>query len=712
MRRGKMNTGASVGVLSVVALLVCGATTAKADVQVVTEGPDWVPIENLHEIVPGSALDFSGMGLQHAPAGKYGWVKSVNGHAEFEKRPGVPARFYGVNLCNDAQYLDDAQIEKLTDRLVRLGYNSIRIHHYDNWWWKNEDGEREKLDRLMAACIRKGLYLTTDLMVSRRCTYRELGIDRDGFAKSAKRLMMTEDAAFENWKLFAREFLTRVNRHTGRALADEPAMPFLVLLNESSPHSGWKADIEEIPAYRPLWREWLAEARAKTPGAYPEADPEKLPETGGWWNPGRESDTVGAFWAWLNGRFSRKAAKYLRDELHVKALIATENNGPVLPVILKARADAGTYVDFHWYTEHAGPPSKAQQKELGFRATSLFHNRNVLSDMRRPYRGTAFNRVWGRPVTVSECNMGGPNTFRAVHGLQTGTYAAVQDWTSIWTFALGHSARKLFDGCDAPPGRFDLGLDPVLQATDRLAPLLFLRGDQKTPEAAYANVFTKAAMDPSDDKCLSSRPNWIGRGLEWRARLGVAFDEPLPAGVQPVLAYPAEEPKGDPPSVGVTVDEQKGEITVVNDRTVAGYALDGDTIAAGPLTAKVKGHKALVAVTSLDGTAIARSPRLLVWHVTDAHGDGFSWGGKCSTIGTGPRVGVGSWGTGRKLLAHVGKAEIALALDGPEKYSVWALDTIGNRRERIEAKATDGTLRFTAEIKAPAARFYYEVNSR
>ena len=52
------------------------------------EGPDWVALENRHEIVPGSALDFSKMGIQDAPAGKYGWTKSVNGHAEFEKRPG------------------------------------------------------------------------------------------------------------------------------------------------------------------------------------------------------------------------------------------------------------------------------------------------------------------------------------------------------------------------------------------------------------------------------------------------------------------------------------------------------------------------------------------------------------------------------------------------------------------------------------------------
>ena len=689
-------------------LPVLVGSAAEPVVQKCIEGPEWVPIERLHEIIPGSALDFSKMGLQDAPAGKYGWTKSVNGHAEFEKRPGKAARFYGVNLCGTANFLSDGEIERLTDRLVRLGYNSIRIHHHDDMWSKDTDGARDKLDRLVAACIRKGLYLTTDLYVSRKCTYRELGIDKDGTAKWVKRRMMSSDAAFDNWKKFAKDFLTRVNPYTGRSLADEPAMPFIVILNESSPHGSWD-QMKELPEFRALWKPWLTELRAQIPGAYPEADPDKFPERGGWWDPGRKSDITAAFWAWCNERFCKKAAKYLREELGVKALLATENNGPVLPVILKARAAAGDYVDFHFYTEHAGPASKSQRQQLGYKATARFHNRNVLSDCRRPYRGVAFNRVWGRPLTISESNMGGPNTWRAMAGLVTGSYAAIQDWTSVWTFAMAHGDQKLFDGCDSPPGRFDLGLDPILQATDRLPTLLFLRGDQVTPKAAYANVFTKEAMDPADDKCLSSRPSWIDRGLSWRARLGVAFDEPLPAGVTPLKAYPEEKPTEEPPSVGVTVDEKKGEITVVGPFTCGGYALAGSTVAAGPLTAQVAGHRALVAVTSLDRTDIARSPRLLLWHLTDVHGEGFSWGGTCSGD-TCANTGIGSWGTGKKLLAHVGAAEVSLALSNPLAYEVFALDTVGNRKGKIPAEVRDGRLVFTTGVRQPfGACLYYEV---
>lgn len=688
---------------------VVSAVSADADgLETVCEGPDWVPFANKHEIVPGSALDFSGMGIHDAPAGKHGWLKSVNGHAEFANRPGVPARFYGVNLCMTANYLSDAQIERLTDRLVRLGYNAIRIHHHDEAWSKDVDGARDKLDRLMAACIRKGIYLTTDLYVSRKCTWRELGVERDGFAKQPKLWMMTSEAAFTNWKRFAREFLTHVNPYTGRALANEPALPMLVIINESSPHSNWK-DVMEIPTFGPLWREWLVEARAKTPCAYPNADPEQFPKKGGWWDPGIESDTTAAFWAWLNERFCAKAAKFLRDELGVKALLATENHGPVLPCILQARAAAGDYIDFHFYTEHAEPASKKQREELGYDAHSVFHNQNVLAGFRRPYQGVAFNRVWGCPVSVSESNMGGPNTYRAMAGLVTGSYAAIQDWTSIMTFALAHSEEKLFDGCEAPPGRFDLALDPVLQATDRLPPLLFLRGDQETPSAAYANVFTREAMDPASDKCLSSRPVWKEDGLAWRARLGVAFDGILPKGVESVPANSSKIPTGAAPSVGVTVDEEKGEIRVVGKRTCGGYCQKGSLLKAGPMSAWISGHRALVAVASLGKEEISRAKRLLVWHVTDLHGEGVSWGGRCSSS-NGARTGIKTWGSGRKLLAHVGSAKISLRHELAADLDVYALDAVGNRLGRIDAVVNDNQLEFTASVRqAFGACFYYEI---
>ncbi len=760
----------------------------------VAEGPDWVSLEYRRDILPGSALDFSGLGIHDAPAGKRGWLVSRNGHAEFEKRPGVPARFYGVNLCNSANYLSNDEIERVTDRLVRLGYNAVRIHHHDGAWasaharrgnvenveaplrgsLKNVetpstpstpstsvdvvDDDIDRLDYLLAKCFERGIYVTTDLYVSRQCTWRELGIDRNGDAdiQSAKLLMMVSDAGFENWKRYARDFLTHVNPYTGRSLAKEPAMPLLVLINEASPHSDWDK-AKSLPEFRALWPQWLAEARAENPKAFPTASPETFPETGGWWDPSPENSAKAAFWSWCCERFSNRAAAFLRNELGVKAMLATENNGPTLPQILKMRADIGGYVDFHYYTEHAASASRAAREETGLPLHGVFRNHNPLHDPRGMYRDVAFNRVWGRPLVVSESQMGGPNFNRAMAGLLTGAFAAVQDWTGIWTFALAHNREKLFDGIDSAPGRFDLSLDPLMQATDRLPILLFLRGDQATPETAFANFISHEAMraDAEGQTSLDSRPKWAEDCLEWRARLGVAFEgEALPKEVERISelspgapragaaaatrAKPgpplADNGKTNVPPCGVAVDGEKGEILVTGPRTCGGFVHAGGSFDAGAFSATVRDHAALVAATALDGASITNASRILVWHLTDLHGEGFSWGGDIVKSSYWRQTGILDWGTSR-LMLHTGEAEIALrlndsvapvdtrsslvtrhsSLDGEavsRGFTVYALGTDGKRECSIPASfdAATETLRFTASSRQPfGGCLYYEV---
>ena len=40
-------------------------------------------------------------------------------------------RFYGVNLCFSAHYITHEQADRLAERLARLGYNAVRLHHYE-----------------------------------------------------------------------------------------------------------------------------------------------------------------------------------------------------------------------------------------------------------------------------------------------------------------------------------------------------------------------------------------------------------------------------------------------------------------------------------------------------------------------------------------------------------------------------------------------------
>ncbi|MCL4178711.1 MAG: hypothetical protein KJ072_13340, partial [Verrucomicrobia bacterium] len=154
----------------------------------ITAGPDWIPLEATLDIEAGSALDFSQLGFVDAPAGKHGRVMArPDGRFAFEQSPEIARRFYGINLCFGAHYMSHAEADQLAERLVRLGYNALRIHHYERDLVQRQgpttrlNPERlDQFDYLMAALIQRGIYLTTDLYVSRGVPFREIGMDRDG----------------------------------------------------------------------------------------------------------------------------------------------------------------------------------------------------------------------------------------------------------------------------------------------------------------------------------------------------------------------------------------------------------------------------------------------------------------------------------------------------------------------------------------------------
>ena len=88
---------------------------------VITAGEDWIPLKAELDILPGSALDFSHMGLADAPAGKHGRVLArADGQFAFEDSPAVARRFYGVNLCFGAQYLPKDEADKFGGQTVAI----------------------------------------------------------------------------------------------------------------------------------------------------------------------------------------------------------------------------------------------------------------------------------------------------------------------------------------------------------------------------------------------------------------------------------------------------------------------------------------------------------------------------------------------------------------------------------------------------------------
>ena len=426
-----------------------GIALRRREKLVISEGSSWARLENRKDIRAGSALDFSGMALTDAPAGKYGWLKAEAGDFVFAGRPGVRQRFYGVNLCGTANYPSHEDAVTLVTRLRRLGYNTIRVHHHDNAW-QHWPAEREKLDFLIAEAIKSGLYVTTDLYVSRRVKWRDIAVDRDGEVpvQLYKTLCTCHEPAYRDWCRFAEAFLRHVNPYTGRAYADEPGMPFLSLINEGNLSMAWKRDGKaDDPRVQSAWKAFGGEGDA----------------------PAYLSEAYRNFDDHLMRTFTEKATRFVRS-LGVKALLTNDNNGS-----RHGEGEGATttfdYVDSHFYIDH--PNFLVNRWQL----PSSCPNENPLRGVGVPLLNKGYARDASKPYAISEWNFSGPGKYRALGGILTGACAARDGWDALWRFAYSHSRDNFHDGARQSPGYFDCATDPLGQAGDRASICLFLRGD-------------------------------------------------------------------------------------------------------------------------------------------------------------------------------------------------------------------------------------------
>ncbi|MBC8137313.1 MAG: hypothetical protein H8F28_15645, partial [Fibrella sp.] len=314
---------------------------------VMQAGPDWVPLSPKSlDIEPGSALDFSAF-LSDAPAGKYGrLIVRPDGHFAFEKR-NKAQRFYGVNLCFSANYLEHDEADALAERLMRLGYNTVRIHHYegdlidqkspDSLTFRSE--QLDKLDYLLAACKKRGLYIKTDLFVSRPVKPAEMGLTEGGM-DDFKDAVLVSKPAMDNWKAFSKKLLTHVNPYTKLAYKDEPALAWVSLINEPNLTNGrlgaWKPDLRA--KFEGEWKSWYGKR-------YPNSD-KSVPELPRNMEDNALGRDVAAFFAFLHKRGYDEMTGFLRKEVGTKTLLTYLNGWSETPAFLATR-DSFDFVDNH-----------------------------------------------------------------------------------------------------------------------------------------------------------------------------------------------------------------------------------------------------------------------------------------------------------------------------------------------------------------------------
>ena len=707
---------------------------------VITEGngSGWVRMDHRKTIIPGSALDLSS--LLDVPAGKYGWARNMGGRLEFENRPGVEVRLCGVNFCGEANYPETPErAAELAERMARLGYNALRIHHHDNLFARYENGvlvpireNVERLDWLVAECVKRGIYLTTDLYVSRRVAWRDMGIDRDGDVPQGvfKAFQYATERGFRDWCDYARLFMGHVNPHTGRTYAEEPAMPLVCIQNETAFGNEWgKVMNDPALGMAAHWREFMLDARAKNPGAFPGFDPDSPPGGGMWWDDNAETAVKSAFWCWLEGRFYARAERFLREELGAKALLTGDNFGPTPALVQEMRAAQYGYCDVHlypgaWWCWLGGSG--------GYTPPGLVKAHNPLTEIRAPFESAAWSRIWGVPFAVTEWDFVAPMPDRSMSGLLFGSMAAIQGWSATWRFAYEHGRNHLDDNRGAPL-LYNLTRDPLALASDRATQLLFLRGDMAEAKEALSLDFGDTELDPARGRTYLSGPNWkewFQTDLPWTRKVGVSVRGRNVPGGAPLLPRSSVTGQKEPPFAvplprNITLDRTNGVFTVATPRTCGVFA-PGGTHAAGALrvtffAAKnkkgAKDHLDLpfvdngehfefarnspttVFTSSLDGLPLAESHRILVTHLTDAKGCG-------ATFMDDSRLVLLRWHTPPEpdgtmpVLLREGEAEVVLTLN-PAEWRVWALGSDGKRECEVPCTfdPATGALHFTASVR-------------
>lgn len=675
----------------------------------------WERFEPSLEIEPGSALDFSALRNTDGPCGKHGRViVNKRGEFAFADKPDERVVFNGVNLCFSALFTERDKTDILLDRLVRLGYNSVRIHHYEPdmvtpWRATGFNWNPENVDRLhyfVAACSKRGLYLTTDLYVFRAVAWRQIGRDKDGECPNSlyKLYVPGDEAALEDFKKFTLEAFGAVSKYTGKRLCDDPAWATLCLINEPDVPS---QEVWKLPDWIAKWEKFLKEK-------HPAKTHLKL---GDMRNP--ESLRLGRqFHAHVEVEFAERMRKFLAEKLDWRLPISDMNiNGcDRSPEMHGARQKALDYVDMHYYADH---PVGVGLDPFGLPNTS----KGITPALRgaEEFALIGSSRIFGRPFVASEWNWCAPSPHRAAGSLLFAAFAAAQRWDGLWRFSYDNRAEGMFT--PKPARFFYLSADPLMLTAERFTHFFFTLGDIAPMERRVAiEANPEDLMDWGPDARKSRTASfkqlptaaYAGRiGLKARGAAEPG-DVVIPFEKGGDAAYCREALKAAGMEWFDNLDSKRiSNSYLVTDPETEAIAIDAPR-AAGIYSAqpglKLKASKAglevsdatvptTVAIASLDRKELRKSSRMLLTHLTDLKNTNQAFTDPAlrtmNELGTLP------------YLVRVGTVRVRLAVESGCNYKCMALGASGKRLGEIPVKTlkTESGAQIELELSNSAAKW-------
>jgi hypothetical protein len=606
--------------------------------------------------------------LLEAPAGKSGRIGIRDGRLALPD--GRRFRIWGVNVTGPGALPAKEAASRIAAVLARSGVNCVRFHMLDRAApggviAGNRDDTRtldpaqmERLDRFVAELKRRGIYTNLNLNVGR--TYKAGDGVKDhellGFAKA---LTFFDPRLRELQREYARQLLTHRNPHTGTTYAEEPAVAIVEFVNENSLVEAWMngrllgqntrrnpGTWSDIPAsyaadLTERYNTWLgthaapdALARWRQQAGVP-ADapiPRLAPAQFGA-APADRFHAEAEFYLEIEREFYLSTARFLREELGVKALLAGNSDHghhrtgyPQL---------AGTslldVVDGHVYWQHPTYQTDPQTgRQIGF---TIGNTPMVDAPQFSTVAELSRSAFAGKPYTVSEVNHPFPAEF-ACEGIPTlAAYAAFQDWDGLFWYTLAHRDVATLEAKVA--GHFDLAMDPVKMAQLPAGALLFLRGDVRPAAQTVTRTYTREQVRESIRLPSKERPYFTPGfppvlPLRHASRIA-SFDGPATGTFEREDAQPIRSDTGeltwhaDKPGTGlVTIDTARSQALIgfvgAHRARLKNLSVEAQT----PFCA--------ITVGALDDQPIARASKLLLTATARMANSGMTWNAKRNSL--------------------------------------------------------------------------------
>lgn len=460
---------------------------------------EWLVLPNSTlEPFAGSALDISHIAQHRDPSLNV----RVSGEHFSDEQPSK-LRFFTATLTfspNTLGYPDHASADRLAVMIRRNGYNAVRVHFTEamlmNGRNKDYDFDPEQLDRfyyLIAALRNQGMYFFVDMLASWNGAYGDVRghrWTRGQHDVTLGSLVQDEDKA--HWLGLVKALWAKKNPYTKLAMLEDPALVGVMLVNEGDTDFLLRNSLDNkmlMPFRDWLLNKYKSDEVLKSKIGLDSKDI-NLPRV-------TERTILNAEFQRFTTELQLKQLGWMKQqlaELGYKGPVSSFNTWPSYHNALSRKQLS--FVDQHQYADHP----KGGMIEPG---TGMWTGR-LLDGKTRYLDKLAWTRQFGQPFTVSEYGQPFWNKYRWEIAPFTAAYAAFQGWSMIAhfgnVFSLSRPAAGKWRQMMVP---FEIGVDPTLQAGEKIAAFLFGRGDVSAGKARLSVKVPDAAAGYPADRFVS-----------------------------------------------------------------------------------------------------------------------------------------------------------------------------------------------------------------